>query len=57
MIWSKIRLGLELDKIRQLLIEHGYPKDVLLSCINQKLANFEAEKREVASVTKLALDW
>ena len=25
-------------------IENGYPTDVLLSCINQKLANFAAEK-------------
>ena len=40
---SKI-LMLVLDKIKQLLIENGYPADVLLSCINQKLANFAAEK-------------
>ena len=44
MICSKARLGSELDKIKQLLIENGYPADVLLSCINQKLANFAAEK-------------
>ena len=44
MICSKTKLGSELDKIKQLLIEHGYPADVLLSCINQKLANFAAEK-------------
>ena len=43
-ICSKTKLGLELDKIKQLLIENGYPADVLLSCINQKLANFAAEK-------------
>ena len=44
MICSKTKLGSELDKIKQLLIENGYPADVLLSCINQKLANFTAEK-------------
>ena len=44
MICSKTKLGSELDKIQQLLIENGYPTDVLLSCINQKLANFAAEK-------------
>ena len=44
MICSKTTLGSELDKMKQLLIENGYPTDVLLSCINQKLANFSAEK-------------
>ena len=44
MICTKTKLGPELDKIKQLLIENGYPADVLLSCINQKLANFAAEK-------------
>ena len=44
MICSKTKLGSELDKIKQLLIENGYPTDVLLSCINQKVANFAAEK-------------
>ena len=44
MICSKTRLGSELDKIQQLLIESGYPVDVLLSFINQKLASYEAEK-------------
>ena len=43
MICSKTKLGSELDKIKQLLVENGYPADVLLSCINQKLANFAAE--------------
>jgi len=37
-------LGSELDKIKQLLIENGYPPDVLLSFINQKLANFARDK-------------
>ena len=44
MVCSKTKLGPELDKVKQLLIENGYPADVLLSCINQKLANFAAEK-------------
>ena len=44
MLCSKTKLGSELDKIKQLLIENGYPTDVLLSCSNQKLANFAAEK-------------
>ena len=44
MICSKTKLGSELEKIKELLIENGYSTDVLLSCINQKLANFEAEK-------------
>ena len=43
MICSNTKLGSELNKIKQ-LIEKGYPADVLLSCINQKLANFAAEK-------------
>ena len=44
MIFSKTKLGPELYKIKQLLIENGYPAGILLSCINQKLANFAAEK-------------
>ena len=44
MICSKTKLGSELDEIKQLLIENGCPTDALLSCINQKLANFAAEK-------------
>ena len=44
MICSKTKLGPELDKIKQLLLENGYPADVLLFCINQKLANFATEK-------------
>ena len=44
MICSKTKLGPEVDKITQLLIESGYRADVLLSCINQKLASFAAEK-------------
>ena len=44
MICSKTKLGSELDKIKQLLIENTYPADVLLSHVNQKLANFVADK-------------
>ena len=47
MICSKTKLGSELGKIKQLLIENGYLVDVLLSCINQKLANFAAENHLV----------
>ena len=41
---SKTKLGSELDRVKQLLIDNGYPDDVLISCIKQKLANFTAEK-------------
>ena len=44
MIYFKAKMGSELDKIKQLLIENGYPAVVLLSCINQRMANFAAEK-------------
>ena len=61
MICSKTKLDSELDKIKQLLIENGHPADTLFSCINEKLANFAAEKnawfREVPSVPKIAVDW
>ena len=44
MICSKTTLDPELDSIKQLRNENGYPANDLLSCINQKLANFAAEK-------------
>ena len=44
MICSKTKLGPELDKINQLLIDNGYQASVLLSCMNQNIANFAAEK-------------
>ena len=47
MICSKTKLGPELDKIKQLLIDNGYSADVLLSCINQKLASCAAENQLV----------
>ena len=44
MICSKTKLNSEFDRVKQMLIENGYPGDVLLSCIQQKLTNFAAEK-------------
>ena len=44
MICSKTTLGSELDRVQQLLIENGYPDDVHISCIQQNLASFAAEK-------------
>ena len=44
MIRSRNKLGSELDRVEQLLIENGYPDDVVISCIKQKLANFAAER-------------
>ena len=43
MICSRTKLGSEINNIKQLFIENGYPADVLFSCINQKLANFATE--------------
>ena len=61
MICSKTKLGSELDKIKELHIENGYPVDVPLSCIYQKLANFTAEKafgpEKCPVYLKLPLDW
>ena len=60
MICSKTKLGPELDNIKQLLIENGYQADGLLSCTNQKLVSFAAEKmwsREVLGIPKIALEW
>ena len=43
MIYSKPKLDSELDTIKQLLIGNGYPEDVLVSCIKEKLANISSE--------------
>jgi len=43
MICPRTKLGSEINNIKQLFIENGYPADVLFSCINQKLANFATE--------------
>ena len=45
MICSKTRLDSELGTIKQLLIDNGYPEDVLVSCIKEKLANISSEKQ------------
>ena len=44
-ICSKTKLDSKLDTIKQLLIDKGYPEDVLVSCIMEKLANISSEKR------------
>ena len=44
MICSKTKLGSEFDETKQMLIDNGYPADVLLYCINQNLANSASEK-------------
>ena len=44
MICSKTKLDSELGTIKQLLIDNGYPEDVLVSCIKEKLANISSEK-------------
>jgi len=47
MLCSKTKLDSELDKTKQLLFENGYPVDVLLSCISQKLATLQQKKHLV----------
>ena len=43
-VCSKTKLGSELDKIKQLLTENGYPENVITACLKEKLANFTSEK-------------
>ncbi len=45
MICSKTRLDLELDKIKSILIENGYPEDVISDCFRKKIASFLADKK------------
>ena len=45
MICSKTKLDSELDTIKQLLIDNGYPEDILVSCTKEKLANISSEKQ------------
>ncbi len=45
MICSKSRLDSELDKIRSILIENGYPEDVISDCFRKKIASFSADKK------------
>ena len=45
MICSKNKLGSELDTIKRILIENGYPENVISVCIREKVANFVSNKR------------
>ena len=59
MICSKTKLDSELDTRKHLLFDNGYPEDVLISCIKEKLANISSEKQfgpEKCSVS-LKLPW
>ena len=48
MICSKTKLSSELNKIKELLIEYGYPTGVLLSCIiKSKLLTLRYYKTEI----------
>ena len=44
MVCSKTKFGSELVRVKQLLIESGYPDDVLHSCFKQNLARYAGEK-------------
>ena len=67
MICSKIKLCSELDKIKQLLIESGYPADVASytfldtflhqSKTSQLCSRKNVCSREVPDVPESALDW
>ena len=45
MICSKNKLGSELDTIKRILIENGYPENVTSACIREKVATFVSNKR------------
>ena len=45
MICAKAKVGSELGRIKQLLIDNGYQEDVLLSCIKEKLDNSSSDKQ------------
>ena len=45
MICSKTKLDSELDTITQLVSDNGYPEDVLVLSIKEKLANISSEKQ------------
>ena len=53
MICSKTKLGPELDRTKQLLIENGYP-DVFLSCIKQKLATLQQKNRLILKTAQFS---
>ena len=44
MICSKNKLGSELDTIKRIFIENGYPENVTPACIGEKVANFVFNK-------------
>lgn len=44
MICSPIKLDSELDKIRDIFINNGYPLDLIDDCINKKVADFKSLK-------------
>ena len=45
MICSKNKLRSELETIKRILIENGYPENVIAACIKEKFANFVSKKR------------
>ena len=45
MICSKTMLDSELDAVKQLLIDNGYPEEALISSIKEELANISSEKQ------------
>ena len=45
MICFKNKLGSELDTIKRIFIENGYPENVISVCIREKVANFVSNKR------------
>ena len=47
MICSKTKLDSELDTIKHLLIDNGYPEDVLNLSIKEKICNISSEKQFV----------
>ena len=44
MICSKTKLTSELDTIKRILIENGYPDDIISKCFKQKIASFISDK-------------
>ncbi len=45
MICSQAQLDSELDKIKAICIENGYPEDVILDCFCRKITSFSADKK------------
>ena len=57
MICSKTKLDSELDTIEHLPIDNGYPEDVLVSCIEETLANISSEKQFGPEKYPVYLEW